>query len=232
MGASFHSSSSCESLNGFAVLGGERNRAPRPLAPRWLLVALALVAAGCSGNGPIAIPQVSPREAAEQAIADYDTNKDGTLDAKELEACPGLLSALKRTDRSGDSRLSADEIADRLTLFQDQGMQSDVSVDVRLDGRALAGATVTLVPESFLGSSIKSASTVTDEMGTGYFKIEGSEFVQVALGYYRVQVSKNAQGRELIPARYNTKSVLGQEIAPDVEGRGSANTVRLRLTSR
>jgi EF hand len=205
----------------------------RLVARRWaILTGLALLASGCSGGGDQKVPKISPRDAANQAMADYDANKDGALDAKELEACPAMLGALKRLDKDGDGRVTADEIADRLNFFRDQGALSDVGVEVMLDGRPVEGATVTLVPEKFMGSSAKSASTVTDEVGTGYFKIEGSEYVQVPLGYYRVQVSKNAQGREVIPAKYNTQTVLGYEVSPDVEGRGTANTLRLRLKSR
>jgi hypothetical protein len=202
------------------------------MASRWLLLgALVLLAAGCSRGGGAAVPQLSPREAADQALAEYDANKDGALDAKELEACPGLLGAVKRVDKDGDGRLSGDELADRLTIFQQQGMLSDVAVEVTLDNRPLVGATVTLVPEKFMGESYKPATATTDETGIGSFTTEGAG-PAVALGYYRVQVSKNAQGQESVPAKYNTKTVLGQEIAPDVEGRGSANTVRLRLTGR
>jgi hypothetical protein len=165
-------------------------------------------------------------------VAEYDANKDGALDAKELEACPGLRSALKRTDKDNDNRLTADEIAERLTLFHDQGMLGDVSVAVTLDGRPLAGATVTLVPEKFMGPGVKPATAVTDNEGTGFFKTEGSEYIQVAFGYYRVQVSKNVQGKEVVPAKYNAQTVLGQEVSPDVEGRGSSLTIRLRLTGR
>jgi hypothetical protein len=199
----------------------------------WVFLGgLLLLTAGCSSGGGAGTVQFSPRDATDQALAEYDANKDGALDAKELEACPGMLSALKRADKNGDGRLTADEITDRLTLFQQQGMQADVSVAATLDGRPLVGATVTLVPEKFMGPSVKPATAVTDNEGTGFFKTEGSEYVQVALGYYRVQVSKNVQGKEVIPAKYNTQTVLGQEISPDVEGRGSTNTVRLRLTGR
>jgi hypothetical protein len=145
---------------------------------------------------------------------------------------PGLLSALKRADKNSDGRLSADEIADRLAFFHQQGMQMDVAVEVTLGGRPLGGATVTLVPEKFMGPSVKPASAVTDEAGAGVFTTEGAGGEPVAPGYYRVRVSKNVQGRELIPPKYNTKTVLGQEIVPDAEGRGSTSTVRLRLTSR
>ena len=231
MGGCFHTSSTRESRHSPAARGAARRAARRMPAPcLGLLGALILLAAGCSG-GATAVPQISPRETADQALAEYDANKDGALDAKELEACPALRGAVKRVDKNGDGLLTADELADRLTIFQQQGMLSDVTVEVTLDNRPLAGATVTLVPEKFMGTSYKPATATTDETGTGYFETEGAG-PSVALGYYRVQVSKNAQGREVVPAKYSAQSVLGQEIAPDVEGRGSTNTVRLRLTSR
>lgn len=203
-----------------------------PTAPRSALLAgLVLLAAGCSGGSQGPAP-ISPRDAASQALAEYDANKDGALDAKELEACPALRDALKRVDKDGDGRLTADEIVERLTFFREQESQSDVNVEVLLDGRPLAGATVTLVPEKFMGPSAKSASTVTDEAGAGYFKTEGTDFIQVPLGYYRVQVSKNAQGREVVPAKYNAQTTLGYEVSPDAQGRGTAHTIRLRLTGR
>jgi hypothetical protein len=185
---------------------------------------------GCSGKGKGGV-QVSPREAATQALAEYDTNKDGFLDAKELEACPALRDALKRIDKDGDGKLSADEIAERLNFFQQQDTQPDVSVEILLDNRPLVGATVTLVPEKFMGPAARSAAAITDESGTGYFKTEGTDYVQVPCGYYRVQVSKTAQGREAIPAKYNAQTTLGYEVSPDVQGRGTAATIRLRLKS-
>jgi hypothetical protein len=233
MSRSFQGSFAGASRTGPPVRGGERGTRPRTPARWWVVLGgLALLAAGCSSGSGAGTVQVSPRDAADQALGEYDANKDGALDAKELEACPGMLAALKRIDKDGDGRLTADEIADRLTMFQGQGMQADAAVEVTLDGRPLNGATVTLVPETFMGPGVKPASTVTDEMGTGYFKTEGSEYVQVALGYYRVQVSKKVQGKEVVPAKYNTKTVLGQEVSPDVEGRGSSLTVRLRLSGR
>ena len=35
------------------------------------------------------------------------------------------------------------------------------------------------------------------------------------LGFYRVRVSKQANGKEMIPAKYNTETTLGQQVAPD-----------------
>ena len=195
------------------------------------LCGLLLLAAGCSGDSAEVV-RVSPRDAAGQAVTEFDANKDGSLDAKELASCPGLLGALKKVDKNNDGQLSTDEIADRLAFFQQQGMQMDVVAEVTLDGKPLAGATVTLTPEKFMGPLTKAASTVTDEEGTGVFRPDGAEEQPVAPGYYRVRVTKNVQGRELIPTRYNTQTTLGQEIVPEAEGRGSSLTVKLRLKSR
>jgi EF hand len=217
--------------------GASRERPParedeRFASRRLFLGGLVLLAAGCSGGGSGG-PQVSPREAARAALAEYDANQDGALDAKELERCPALWSALKRIDKNNDGRLTADEIADRLTFLRRQEALTGIGVEVSLDGRPLSGATVTLEPEKFMGPSFKPVSAVTDEIGTGTLQGGGPSEEAVPLGYYRVLVSKkNARGEEMIPARYNTKTVLGQEIAPDAEGRRGFSTVRLPLTSR
>src|SRR5262245_8417021 len=93
-----------------AQMRGGRNTASRTPVPPWVFFAgLVLLAAGCSGGDGAGTVDVSPREAAKQCMADYDANKDGALDAKELESCPGLMSALKRVDKNDDGRLSVDE---------------------------------------------------------------------------------------------------------------------------
>ena len=213
-----------ESRSGSPTRTGSRGAAVWPV----LLAGLVLWAAGCSGGS--GTDRVKPHDAGAQALADYDTNKDGFLDAKELEACPALLSALKKIDKNNDGKLSPDEIAERLAYFQQSGMQLNVVADIYLDGRPLGGATVTLVPEKFMGPTTKPATATTDDGGTGVFRIEGSGD-PVAPGYYRVKVSKNVGGRETVPAKYNEQTTLGQEIVPEGAGRGSMLTVRLRLSS-
>src|SRR5207302_7614851 len=81
---------------------------------------LVLLIHGCSAR--VDMPPISPEEAAKQALAEYDKNKDGFLDANELEHCPALKNALKTLDKNKDGRLSADEIAERLTAFQATGV--------------------------------------------------------------------------------------------------------------
>jgi hypothetical protein len=83
----------------------------------------------------------------------------------------------------------------------------------------LEGATVTLIPEKFLGDAVKPASGVTDGLGVANLATAGAEVPGVACGMYRVEVSKkNAVGRETIPTRYNQETILGVEVGPDRQG--------------
>ena len=186
---------------------------------------------GCSNQ--VALPSLSPDGAARAAMAEYDTNKDGSLDAAELEKCPALKNGLKTMDKDGNGRLSEQEIADRLTIFYRDSRAGLTSVTclVLLDGKPLAGATVAVEPEKFLGPVIKSATGVSDADGVVALQMEGEKEVGIMqYGFFKVRVSKkDAQGKETIPAKYNDKTTLGAEVAPD--GRGG-NGIRLQLTSK
>src|SRR5438445_13166155 len=95
----------------------ERSVGCRPVAAtRWLVIGWLCLCAGCSGRpSAVSAPSLSPEEAGRQALAEYDANRDGYLDAKELERCPALKDALKAVDKNGDKRISAEEIAERLS---------------------------------------------------------------------------------------------------------------------
>jgi len=181
-----------------------------------LLVAWGLcLLPGCSPD-KLTAPTYSPDVAARQALAEYDKNGDGFLDAKELEQCPALKSSLEYMDANGDNRLSADEIVARVRLYQEsQVALTTPRCRVFLDGKGLEGALVTYVPEKFLGSSIKTASGYSDAAGLVKLVTEGQKFPGAQPGFYRVQVSKkNAKGEETIPARYNKETILGTEVSP------------------
>jgi hypothetical protein len=203
------------------------------LAGVWILV---LLTAGCSGRVPEE-PAFSPAEAAQQALAEYDMSKDGILDAKELERCPalqGLLSDLdSKEDKGGQHKkglLQAGEIQSRLEAFQARHVAlMGVSCLVFLDGEPLVGATVTLVPESFLGPSFKTARGVSDSHGSVKLVTEGYDYPGIAPGYYRIEVSKkDAADREALPDRYNTHTTLGKEVSPLARG---GVVIRLDLSS-
>jgi hypothetical protein len=88
-------------------------------------------------------------------------------------------------------------------------------VRVTLDGRPLNGATVTFTPEKFLGSHLKPAQGTTDSQGFARPTIDdpalrARHFAGAPYGLYRVEISSNRP----IPAKYNTQTTLGTEIAP------------------
>jgi hypothetical protein len=185
------------------------------ISPVFMGLVLTLLP-GCGRRDGLLPPSYSPDESARQALADYDTNHDGYLDAKELDRCPILKNRLETIDQNGDHRLNAAEIAGRIQIYADsQVALKSILCSVQLDGKPLEGATVTYVPEKFMGSSIKPASGVSDERGSVSLIVQGEKTPGVQPGMYRVEISKkNARGQEMIPARYNRETVLGAEIFP------------------
>ena len=134
----------------------------------WLPVAVCgMLAGGCNSRpGRVEPPQIDPAAAAAQALADFDSDGDGTLDAEELIPCPGLKAASAAVAADRDGKLSAAEITARIKQWS-AGWIALVAVNCRVSrhGRPLPGATVTLVPEKFLGSEIKPAAGVSDSTG-------------------------------------------------------------------
>jgi hypothetical protein len=188
-------------------------------ATQWLSLAVLVAVLGCTGRR-IPVPAVSPEGAGQEALAQYDRNKDGFLDKDELKACPALASCWKKLDKDGDGRLSAAEIAERIQSYQtDRVGLSALAVKVTSNGKPLAGATVTLVPEKFLGDALQPASGVTDSAGVANVTTPGVAVPGVARGMFRVEISKkDAAGQESVPARYNQGTTLGVEIGPDQQG--------------
>ena len=191
----------------------------------WLLAGVVFLAIACSGRR-VLVPAIPAEKAGQDALAQYDANKDGFLDKDELKSCPALASCLKALDKDRDGRLSGGEIAERINSYQASRVGlSALAVKVTLDGKPLAGASVTLVPEKFLGDVIKPATGVTDARGVANVATAGEEVPGVACGMFRVEVSKkDTGGRETLPARYNQKTTLGVEVGPDSQG-----TLRLAL---
>jgi len=204
-------------------------RLARAGAPALLLGAL-LSAAGCWG-GPTAVsaPSLSPQAAAQAAMAEYDVNRDGFLDAQELVRCPALAHGLKALDKNGDKRISADELAQRLEAFAASNVGLvGIPCSVQLDGNPLEGAKVTLRPEKFMGESFKPASGVSDHKGHVLLRTEGQDLPGTQWGYFQLEVSKtDAAGKETLPQRYNRATTLGQEVRPD-----RREAIVLHLSSR
>lgn len=179
-----------------------------------------LACAGCN-QGPSRIKPlaIDPAGSAEKAIQTYDKDGDGALSGKELDASPGLKAAIREIDSNGDKKLSQEEIQARLQNWVDSKMGiTQTSVVVRLNGAPLPGATVKFVPEEFLGEAAAPAEGVTDEQGicmptVGDEHKPAPNVGGMRAGFYRIQITRENKGKEMVPAKYNTKTELGQEVA-------------------
>jgi hypothetical protein len=204
-----------------------------------LAFALPLLAIGCNyGPSRIEAPSISPAGAADAAMEMHDADGDGFLAGEELDKVPGVKAAMQTVDTNGDSKVSAGEIAERIRAWQaSQIGVATIMCVVTMDGRPLEGATVTFEPESFLGDEIQAGSGKTDYTGSAYPRIPKEKRPVpdmpggLQLGFYRVEVSKMANGKETIPGIYNSETTLGQQIAPD-DPAFANQRIRLELTSR
>jgi hypothetical protein len=168
-------------------------------------------------------PAIDTSQAAGLAMKQYDSDGDGIVASDELHKAPGLRAALSRLDSNGDGGASADEVKARINKWQE--MRTAVSLfafTVTLDGRPLAGATVSFEPEEFLGDEIKAAGCVTNDFGRCGATIPDDQRPDptsppgMHFGLYRVKISKVVNGKETIPPKYNEQTILGQDVAADV----------------
>jgi hypothetical protein len=189
--------------------------------------------AGCSESRVAPPVKVNVEQAAQDAMKQLDANGDGFLDETELAKCPGLLSCLQAWDKDKDGKLSKAEIAEGLAPLKNNetGLRA-VACRVYLDDQPLAGATVTLVPEKFLGPEMKPASGVSDGEGRVSLKVAGQQFAGVPPGLYRIEVSrKDAGGQEMVPPQYNKETTLGKAVGVAKIVDPNTNSVILRLSS-
>jgi hypothetical protein len=187
------------------------------LSKRHTVLTIALLCTGCSDRpSRMSAPEFASSAAAD-AIAAYDSNGDGALDAKELDAAPAIRAASSRIDTNHDNRITAAEIQKCLDTWKRSKLAlMQVAVTVRFAGRPLANANVTFIPEKWLGPNIQSAHGTTDESGEASIIINSEKGkTGVQLGFYRIDISRLQGGKETIAARYNTKTELGVEVAPD-----------------
>jgi hypothetical protein len=197
------------------------------------LVGLAvLTVAGC---GPASVrPSAIASDAGAQAVAKYDANKDGVLDYKELAKAPGLRAAVGTIKKLAKPRhpappeselqsakISAAEIDARINEWKARGT-GRITVMCRVvkkaTGQPIPDAEVKFVPEDFLGAALLVGNGTTD--AKGYAKVsqasrgKGDPNIGVCPGFYRVEITKGGE----IPAKYNTATILGQEVAMDAVG--------------
>ena len=177
-----------------------------------------LTTLGC-GGGPAVIkaPEFDPVGIGKAAIAQYDSNGDGAIAGDELEAAQSIKSAMKGLDSDQDKRVTADEITQFVSGWQDSGVSLiNLTCEVRMSGKPLEGATITYVPEEFMGGSVTTATGETDIDGLAGLKCEYAKqngFPDgMSLGFYKVSVSKQDGGNEAVPSKYNSSTTLGRVV--------------------
>jgi hypothetical protein len=188
-----------------------------------LSLASLLAALGCSsGPSHIKPPSIDAGDAASQAMDMYDKDGDGAIAGSELDGAPALKASMDTLDANKDGAVQEEEIVQRIETWQATKIGiMPVGSGVTLDGRPLVGATVTFDPEPFLGDDIKTAVGETGPSGSATVSIPKDQRptsdtpAGIQIGFYRVRVSKVVDGKETIPAKYNTETTLGQQVAPD-----------------
>jgi hypothetical protein len=183
-------------------------------------VLLALLLVGCHrAPAEIATPKWDPATAADRALSDYDSNGDHKLSPEELKKCPGLFAVKDRFDSDRDGSISRDELISQLhDIRQQDAALVEISCVVTRNGQPLEGATVKLIPESFMGDDVKPASGITGRDGTTFPSLADEELPEnyrgrvhgVPCGIFRVVVTHPSAG---IPAKFNTQTEIGRVIS-------------------
>ena len=184
------------------------------------LAVILAVAVGCQ-RGPSRLypPPIDASAAGAKAIEMYDTDKDGKISGAELDKCPALRAALAQIDATGEGSITAAKITARIKAWQDSKLgRMSLSCTVLHNGKPLANAGVKFVPEKFLGENVKTASGKTDANGVAMISVPTTgrdDPPGVAPGLYRVEITKAGDN---VPAKYNSDTTLGQEVALDAQG--------------
>lgn len=197
-----------------------------------VLVAVGCSTGGCSrGPARLAPVKIDAAAAADQALALYDANRDGTLGRDELEKNPALKAAVSGADANHDGAVSREELAQRVRAWQESTVaRVSVLCQVRLNGQPLKGATLALVPEKFLAGQLKTCIDTTDDSGMAAPREAGSAVGGVPSGFYRVEISKKEGAREAVPAKYNSQTTLGIEVLSNARTGGQGH-VTFNLTN-
>lgn len=163
------------------------------------LASLVAALAGCSKSSISQLRTNSPDAAAGLALDLYDANRDGKISQDELAKSLSLVDGRSRIDSNNDHAIDRAELVAR---FQKHDQMSDAvsfSLQVLNKGAPMSGATVTYVPEPFMGEGKQSyVGTVADN---GFCTLEGEQAHMpggsVPTGFYKVHIVDQASGIDI-----------------------------------
>jgi hypothetical protein len=192
------------------------------LAQFSLMVVIAvsfLTQSGCMrGPSRIVAPGIDADGAGQDAIKTYDTNKDSKISGAELDKVPSLIQALPNFKSTKEKGVTAADITARIKAWQATrvGRIGSVSCLVTRAGKPVQGVEVKFVPEKFLGDNMPVCTGTTG--ADGYAPISApvsgpDDAPGIPPGFYRVELTKSDGS---IPAKYNTQTIFGDEVCPDV----------------
>jgi hypothetical protein len=175
---------------------------------RHALIAAIAVAAfsGCQKPSVSQVTGFDPATATKQAWETYDQNKDGKLSADEMTKSPPLSEGAKRADTNRDGILTVDEFKKRLDTAHASRSLHLFQVRVTSGGKPLRDASISFVPESFLGEGLQSYSGKTTADGLCALEGDNKKSLGIPDGYYTIRIVQAEQGID---------SLRGCEIAPD-----------------
>jgi hypothetical protein len=174
---------------------------------------------GCGGGGGDRFPQHTADAAAiaKQIMATYDTDANAELSPAELGKCKGLMMLTvgqeqlppdQRLDNDGSGSVSEAELVQKFAACL-KSRRHGYECVVYYRGQPLAGATVKLVPESFMGDVPVATGTTNDEGKCSVATDDG--FVGGVPGIYKVEITHPTAK---IGARFNTETTLSVALDP------------------
>lgn len=184
-----------------------------------VLTLLSCSIVGCSDGGGEKFPEVKvdPSAVASNIFSEFDSNSDGELSKTELKKSPGLVMLTTgesmmlqelRLDADGSGAVSLEEMETKLAkCFAD--LRQGYSCCVMYRGQPLEGATVTLIPEDFMGD-LPIATGETDRDGN--CSVATDDGLDGAVpGIYRVEIT---HPEKKIAKKYNESSKISIALDP------------------
>jgi hypothetical protein len=185
-----------------------------------ILMGMILAAVGGCEPQPPPVRQMKYDQyaSAKKAMELFDTNKDGVISGDELDKTPGLNAALTVLGTDREKGVNPEQIEKRIkSWIKSKIGRQTVSCSVYRNGEPLSGAKIKFLPEPFLPEikDIGEGKTSTSGMAMiTWPTTQGPNGLPPGIGpgIYRVEITKDGED---IPAKYNTETILGQEISQD-----------------